>query len=102
MVIEYIRYTIPPQRADEFVAAYRAASSALDESGHCLGYELSRGVEEPENWILRIDWDSLDGHEQGFRSSPEFEPFFEAVRPFFNQIGEMKHYQATDVVTSRT
>jgi quinol monooxygenase YgiN len=100
MIIEYIRYTIPPEQAEEFEAAYQQASRALDASEHCLGYELSRGVEESQNWILRIGWDSLEGHEQGFRSSAEFRPFFEAVRPFFDEIQEMKHYAATSVASS--
>jgi quinol monooxygenase YgiN len=99
MLIEYIRYTIAPDRADQFTEGYRSASSALDASPHCLGYELAQGVEEPENWILRIEWDSLEGHEQGFRQSPEFQPFFAAIRPFFDDIQEMKHYRATAITS---
>jgi heme-degrading monooxygenase HmoA len=75
MIVEYTRYAIALDRSDEFAAAYALASSALDTSEHCLAYELCRGVEEPENWILRIEWDSIEGHEHGFRSSPEFGPF---------------------------
>ena len=101
MVVEYIRYEIEPERAAEFEQAYARASAALDESEHCLSYELARGVEEPRNWILRIEWDSVDGHEQGFRKSPEFGPFFRAVKPFFEQIEEMRHYRPTEVAARK-
>jgi quinol monooxygenase YgiN len=101
MVIEYIRYTVPAARTEEFENAYQAARSALDASEHCRAYDLSRGVEEPGNYILRIVWDSLEGHEQGFRSSPEFGPFFKAVKPFLDQIAEMKHYQPTKIVSRK-
>jgi quinol monooxygenase YgiN len=100
MIVEYIRYSLPPSRANEFEAAYTAASSALDTSPHCLRYELARGVEEPQNWVLRIEWDSLDGHEHGFRSSPEFAEFFRAVQPFFDAIQEMRHYERTAVASA--
>lgn len=100
MVIEYIRYVIPSDRAEAFEEAYHDASFALDASEHCLGYELAHGVEEPDNWILRIDWDSLEGHEHGFRTSPEFQTFFTAVRPFVADIQEMKHYNATDITAA--
>ena len=99
MVVEYIRYEIQSHRAAVFEEAYPRVSAALDASEHCLSYELARGVEEPANWILRIEWDSLEGHEQGFRKSPGFGPFFQAVKPFFGQIAEMKHYEATGVAT---
>lgn len=93
MVVEYIRYTVPGERAEEFEQAYATASKVLDDDEHCLRYEIARGVEEPEHFVVRIEWDSIEGHEQGFRRSPRFAEFFAAVRPFFEQIEEMKHYQ---------
>ncbi len=92
MVVEYIRYRIPPGQAADFAAAYARAASILDADEHCLDYEIARGVEEPENWVVRITWDSLEGHEKGFRAAPHFQDFFAAVRPYFGAILEMKHY----------
>lgn len=101
MVVEYIRYRIPEGRAAALEAAYQQARAALDASEHCLSYELSRGVEDPSSYILRIEWDSVEGHERGFRASPEFGPFLEAVRPFLDQIEEMRHYETTPVARDR-
>ena len=95
MVVEYIRYEVPAAQHDEFVAAYRSAGHELQASGHCLSYEISEGVEEPDNFTVRIEWDSLEGHENGFRTSPQFAPFFAKVKPFFADIREMKHYRVT-------
>lgn len=99
MIVEYIRYKLPTERAEQFEAAYATAAESLDASSHCLGYELARGVEEPNHYVLRIEWDSLDGHMEGFRKGPDFPAFFAAVRPFVDQIKEMKHYRATVVAT---
>jgi quinol monooxygenase YgiN len=93
MVVEYIRYSVPADRAEEFERAYRQAGQVLDADPHCVGWEMARGVEEPEHFVVRIEWDSIEGHEQGFRNSPRFGEFFAAVRPFFSAIEEMKHYQ---------
>ena len=92
MVVEYIRYTVPDDRADGFVEAYRKAGGVLHADPHCVAYEVARGVEQPEHFVVRIEWDSIEGHEQGFRSSPGFGEFFAAVQPFFADIDEMKHY----------
>jgi quinol monooxygenase YgiN len=100
MVVEYIRYRIPQERQEQFEAAYRTAAASLDGSEHCLAYELSHGVEEPERYILRIEWDSVEGHEQGFRRGPEFQSFFAAVRPFFDDIEEMHHYDVTSIASA--
>src|SRR5690348_12852185 len=93
MVIEYIRYQVPADQHAAFVAAYHAAAEELESSEHCLAYEYSQGVEEPDNFIVRIEWDSIEGHEQGFRGSRQFGSFFGKVKPFFANIREMKHYR---------
>jgi len=93
MVIEYIRYTVPPEQASAFEDAYARAGALLHEDSHCLAFDVARGIEEPEHFIVRIEWDSLEGHEQGFRSSSRFGEFFAAVKPFFSEIEEMKHYE---------
>jgi quinol monooxygenase YgiN len=100
MVVEYIRYTIPAEQAADFEQAYAEAAKVLDESPQCLSYELTRGVEEADHYILRIEWTSVEDHEQGFRQSPGFQRFFAAIRPFFNQIDEMKHYGRTAVASA--
>jgi quinol monooxygenase YgiN len=92
MVVEYIRYTVPPANAEGFFAAYQKAGEVLDADPHCLSYEVAQGVEQPEHFVVRIEWDSVGGHEQGFRASPRFGEFFAAVKPFFADIEEMKHY----------
>jgi heme-degrading monooxygenase HmoA len=97
LIIEYIRYSVPEERYAEFESAYGEAAKVLESSPHCLCYEVSHGVEEPEHYVVRIEWDSIEGHEQGFRGSPEFRTFFQAVRPFFDDIQEMRHYEATQI-----
>jgi hemoglobin len=97
MIVEYIRYAIPEGRATEFKNAYRDASRSLDASEECLSYELSRCTEEPGSWILRIEWAGMDEHLKGFRGSPEFGPFLAAIRPYIDDIQEMRHYEPTEI-----
>jgi len=95
VVVEYIRYLIPAERAGEFEDAYRRAGVILTADEHCVRHEVSRGVENPDRYVVRIEWDSVEGHEQGFRKSAAFAEFFELVKPFFDEIEEMTHYQPT-------
>ena len=94
MVVEYIRYRVDADRREAFERAYGQAAASLEASSHCLAYEITRGVEDPEAYIVRIEWDSIEGHEQGFRQSVEFREFFRAVKPFFDDIEEMRHYES--------
>ena len=93
MIAEYTRYKIEEQRRSAFEKAYEKAGGSLAASTHCLAYELSHCIEDPDHYILRIEWDSEEGHLKGFRASPEFKSFFALVQPYVKDIEEMRHYQ---------
>lgn len=98
MIVEYIRYRIAdPERRAKFEREYATAAEQLDLAPQCLGYELSHVIEEPDRYILRIEWTSVADHEQGFRGGPHFPPFLAAIRPYIEDIEEMKHYAGTSV-----
>ena len=80
MIVEYIRYSIDDGRAEAFEDAYRRASEALETSEHCERYEVSRCSEDPTQHVVRIEWDSEEGHLSGFRQSPEFRGSFSLKR----------------------
>ena len=101
MTVEYIRYRIEdPQRRTEFENDYAAAAEQLAAAPQCLGWELCKGVEEPERYILRIEWTSVEDHLGGFRSSPLFRQFLGHIRAYVGDIEEMKHYERTGVVSA--
>jgi quinol monooxygenase YgiN len=93
VIVEYTRYKIDEKRRTLFERAYRKAGEALATSTHCLRYELSHCTEDLDYYVLRIEWDSEEGHLKGFRASPEFRAFFALVQPYVRDIEEMRHYE---------
>lgn len=91
--VEIIRYTISADQHANFEEAYKEAGKLLQESTFCLGYRVIHGKEEPDHYIVIIDWISTEDHMLGFRQSAQFMPFFNLVKSFYNNIEEMKHYK---------
>ena len=60
--------TQPGQKT--FEKDYADAAKSLQASPHCLAYELSQCKEDPAHYVLRLEWDSEEGHLNGFRTSP--------------------------------
>lgn len=73
--------------------AYVDAAPILAEAPNSLGYDVAGCVEEPGVVVVRMRWDSAEGHLKGFRGSGQFRQFFVLVRPFFDAIEEMRHYE---------
>jgi hypothetical protein len=61
-------------------------------SEYCLGYDLAQCAENPELFIMRIRWISIDYHLHRFHASDQFGEFFSHIKPFVDQIDEMQHY----------
>lgn len=99
--VEVIRYNIPQDKSAAFEKAYAESGKHLQASPYCLSYQLLHGNEEPNHYIVIIHWTSKEEHLQGFRKSQEFGPFFNLVKPFYNNIEEMKHYDQTATVWTK-
>lgn len=93
--VEIIRYNISQDERSNFENAYIKAGKHLQASEYCLGYQIIHGNDEPNHYMVIIYWTSKEEHMQGFRKSAEFMPFFNLVKPFYNNIEEMKHYDLT-------
>lgn len=91
-VTEIIRYELPDDVVTEFLEAYLRALEHLLADRHCLAVEILRGVESPNRVIIRILWDSIDGHEAHFTNGPHFQPFIGHLRPYLQHVVEMEHY----------
>lgn len=102
MTIEYVRYRVSPDRAQAIEDAYRAAAVSLRASPHCLSFDLTRSQGDPGRYVLRIEWDSAEGHLEGFRKSDLFPDFLGHVRPFISDLEEMTHYERVEAVLPKT
>lgn len=98
MIVEYVRYrVVGADRAAGFEADYAVAARALAAAPECVDYELSRSVDDPGCFVLRIGWISAEAHLSGFRTSDAFPAFFAAIHPYVEDIEEMRYYEQTSV-----
>lgn len=95
--VEIIRYKISDEQSKAFEDAYEKAGEYLKASPYCRGYNVLHGDDEPNHYIVTIYWTSKEDHLTKFRSSEQFSAFLPLVRPFFNDIQEMKHYKRTSI-----
>ena len=93
MILEVIRYLVPADRQSDFEEAYARAANILSRSPFCLKYTLTRSKKETARYLLLIEWESAEAHLEGFRRSADFREFFQLVKPFYNLLEEMEHYE---------
>ncbi len=70
MIVEIAILTAKVGATDDLREGLRAARPVIARAPGYLGSAFHQGIEEPNSFILRIEWESLDAHMQGFRQSP--------------------------------
>lgn len=83
MVLEVAEIKITPGQEEAFKEAYRSARELVKVSPGLRSMRMTQGVENPSRFVLLIEWDSVEAHEQGFRETDRFPKWREAIGPFF-------------------
>jgi len=92
MVIELATITVIEGQEAAFEAAFATAQRYIAESPHSLSYALTRCIEHPSRYVLRIEWDTLKGHTEAFRGSAAFQEYRALLYPLYAAPPEVVHY----------
>ncbi|GAA2149787.1 antibiotic biosynthesis monooxygenase family protein [Glycomyces algeriensis] len=96
MVLEVAEIKVTPGQEDAFKEAYRSARELVKASPGLRTMRMTQGVESPGRFVLLIEWDSVEAHEQGFRETDRYVKWREAIGPFFAQPPLVEHFNDID------
>ncbi len=82
--------------ADGFQAAYREARSILVGTPGCRSVRMTHGIESPLRFVLIVEWDSVDVHENSFRATERFTQWRALIGPWFAGPPRVEHFTDLD------
>jgi quinol monooxygenase YgiN len=53
---------------------------------------MTRGIESPSRFVLMVEWDSVEAHEQNFRATDRFTAWRAALGPHFAGPPRVEHF----------
>ena len=92
VVLEIGDIAVTPGSESDFVAAYASARHHLAGSPGCRSVRMTRGIESPSRFVLVVEWDSVEAHEQNFRGTERWQRWREAIGPFFAGPPHIEHF----------
>jgi heme-degrading monooxygenase HmoA len=96
MILEVADMRIQPGRNAEFEAAIaQGIATVVSRAAGFIGYEMQRGIESPERYLLMTWWQALEDHTIGFRQGPLFAEFRVFIAPFFAEPTKVEHFTLT-------
>ena len=93
MILEVAILDVIPDQTAEFEQAFTQAQSIIAAIPGYISHQLQRCVEQPNRYILLVNWQTLEDHTQGFRGSPQYQEWKALLHHFYDPFPTVEHYQ---------
>jgi heme-degrading monooxygenase HmoA len=94
MVLEHAVITVRPDTQSQFEAALGEARRVISAAPGFGSLQLHRGIENDRQYVLLVEWESVEAHVEGFRQSERFAQWRALIGPFFDGQPEVTHLTA--------
>lgn len=91
MVLEVALFDITSGSESAFAAGYAQARELVTRSPGCRTVRMTQGIESPTRFVLLIEWDSIERHED-FRASERFPEWRALIGPHFAAPPLVEHF----------
>lgn len=92
MILEHAVLDVRAGEAEAFLAAFDEALPIISSSPGCRSARLERCLENDHRFLLLVEWESVEAHMVGFRTSPEFGRWRELLHHFYEPFPVVEHF----------
>jgi len=92
MILEVAILNIKTGLSAEFEKAFNVAESIISGMSGYISHQLQKCIEEPDKYILLVNWESLEAHTEGFRNSPGYQEWKRLLHHFYDPFPTVEHY----------
>lgn len=92
MITEHAILPVLAGRESAFEAAFEQARLIISDMPGFRRLTLSRSVESPSEYLLLVDWDTLEDHTVGFRTSERYLQWKSLLHEFYEPFPVVEHF----------
>ena len=92
MILEVATLNVIAGRELEFETAFRKASGIIASMNGYISHQLQRCIEHPNQYVLLVNWDSLEDHTEGFRGSAQYDEWRALLHHFYEPFPTVELY----------
>ncbi len=96
MILEKAILNVKIGQEADFEAAFANASAIIASMTGYRRHELRRCVEIASQYVLLVEWDTLEDHTVGFRGSAQYQEWRRLLHHFYDPFPTVEHYEAVN------
>lgn len=92
MVLEVAILNVIEGKEINFESDFEIASQYISSIKGYINHSLKKSIETNNQYILLVNWESLDAHEVNFRKSDQYLKWKELLHHYYNPFPTVEHY----------
>jgi heme-degrading monooxygenase HmoA len=93
MILEVAMLDVIPGRTAAFEAAFDQAQHIIAGMAGYRSHQLQRCLEQPDRYLLLVEWDTLEDHTVGFRGSAAYQQWRALLHHFYDPLPAVEHFE---------
>ncbi len=93
MILEVAILDVKTGETAAFEKAFNQAQTIISSIPGYINHQLQNCLENPNRYILLVNWQTLEDHTKGFRSSPQYQEWKALLHHFYDPFPTVEHYE---------
>lgn len=93
MILEAAILQVKPGQEQQFETDFAVAGQFISSIKGYIRHSLRRCIENPHQYLLLVDWDTLEDHTVGFRGSPQYQKWKKLLHHYYDPFPTVEHYE---------
>lgn len=93
MILEVAILNVKPGRAEKFENDFQIASQYISSIEGYVKHSLKKCIEVDSQYILLVQWVSVEAHEVGFRQSSQYQKWKALLHDYYDPFPQVLHYE---------
>jgi heme-degrading monooxygenase HmoA len=92
MILEAAILNVIPGNETQFERDFATAGQYISAIKGYIKHTLSQCVEQPNQYLLLVEWKTLEDHTIGFRQSPQYLEWKKLLHHYYDPFPLVQHY----------
>ena len=93
MILEAVFLFVKPDLANQFEVDFANASQYISSIDGYLGHRLEKCLEVDNKYLLLVDWNTLENHTIGFRTSAAYLNWKKILHNYYEPFPIVEHFE---------
>jgi heme-degrading monooxygenase HmoA len=93
VITEHALLPVVPGQEIEFLETMDRAKAIIAASPGFMSLRVQRCLERPNQFLLLVEWETLEAHTEGFRGSPAYQEWRALLHHFYDPAPVVEHFE---------